>query len=133
MLPELEPQAAVPRILVVEDEVLIRAVLAEELRAAGFRVIETARADEALSYLDAGGEAELVFSDIWMPGPFNGVELARQIRDKYPSLPIILASGNPGPSAVVEPDLFIRKPYDVGRAIAMVFTMLGYEPPREVE
>jgi two-component system, response regulator PdtaR len=42
------------RILVVEDEVLIRALIAEELRLEGFSVIEASRADDALTYIKAG-------------------------------------------------------------------------------
>jgi CheY-like chemotaxis protein len=94
-----EAQVVKPRILIVEDEVLIRAYLSEELRDAGFAVIEAAHAEEALSYLKAGEKVDLVFSDIHMPGSFNGLELARRLRDLHPSLPIILTSGNPGPHA----------------------------------
>jgi two-component system, response regulator PdtaR len=90
--PLLRPSTA--RILVVEDEVLICAVIAEELRAAGFSVIEAGRADEALAYIKAGEQVDLVFSDIQTPGSLNGLQLAKTLRDKYPDIPVILTSGN---------------------------------------
>jgi CheY-like chemotaxis protein len=128
MLPELDSSPAAARILIVEDDVLIRAIVADELRSAGFSVVEAASADEALSYLKAGGQTDLVFSDIWMPGSLNGLDLARQLRDKYPSLPIILASGNFSSQNLVDFGLFLRKPYDVEHAVAMVSEALGFEP-----
>ena len=128
MLPELDSSPAAARVLIVEDDVLIRAIVADELRSAGFSVAEAASADEALSYLKAGGQTDLVFSDIWMPGSLNGLDLARQLRDKYPSLPIILASGNFSSQNLVDFGLFIRKPYDVEHAVAMVSEALGFEP-----
>jgi hypothetical protein len=64
------------RILVVEDEVLIRALIAEELRLEGFSVIEADRADDALTYIKAGAQVDLVFSDIQTPGSLNGLQLA---------------------------------------------------------
>ena len=63
--PQLRPRAA--RILVVEDEALIRVLIAEELRLEGFRVIEADRADDALTYIKAGEQVDLVFSDIRRP------------------------------------------------------------------
>lgn len=128
MLPELDSSPAAARVLIVEDDVLIRAIVADELRSAGFSVVEAASADEALSYLKAGGQTDLVFSDVWMPGSLNGLDLARQLRDEYPSLPIILASGNLGSQNLADFGLFIRKPYDVEHAVAMVSEALGFEP-----
>jgi CheY-like chemotaxis protein len=129
MLPELRSRPSPARILVVEDDTLLRAILADELRSAGFSVVEAAHADEAMFYFNGGGQADLVFSDVWMPGVLNGIELAKQIRDKYPSLPIILASGNLGSLSVGQLGLFIRKPYDFERAVALVFETLGLEQP----
>jgi len=128
-----EAQAAKPRILIVEDEVLIRAYLSEELRDAGFAVIEAAHADEALSYLKAGEEVDLVFSDIHMPGSLNGLELAHQLRALYPSLPVILTSGNPGPKTPDGLGAFLIKPYTSEKAISLVFRTLGLQRPDETQ
>ena len=67
MVPQPLQPARTARILVIEDEVLTRALIAEELRLAGFSVIEADRADDALTYIKAGKQVDLVFSDIQMP------------------------------------------------------------------
>ena len=87
MVPQqlLRPRTA--RILVVEDEVLIRALIAEELRLEGFSVIEADRADDALTYIKAGEQVDLVFSDIQTPGSLSGLQLAEILRDRYPAFP----------------------------------------------
>jgi CheY-like chemotaxis protein len=112
-------------VLVVEDEILVRAVLAEELRAESLCVVEAANADEAWAYLQSGGQADLVFSDIQMPGSMDGFELARQIKDQFPDIKIILTSGNPSMRRKAGHSLFIAKPYSIDRAAAVPLETLG--------
>jgi CheY-like chemotaxis protein len=133
MEPKAEPRPHVARILVVEDEVAIRCLLTDELRDAGFAVVEAARADEALSYLKTAGAVDLVFTDIQTPGSLDGVELARQIRAEFPSIPVILTSGNVGPQSVDGLGLFVPKPYEIGHAVAIVFHTLGLMPPENLK
>ncbi len=114
-----------PHVLLVEDEVLIRAMLAEELRLSGVCVVEAANADEAWNYLQAGGAADLVFSDIQMPGSMDGFELAKRIRTQYPSLKIILTSGNPGPRDIAAANTFISKPYGIDYATKLALQAVG--------
>jgi two-component system, response regulator PdtaR len=80
-------------VLVVEDEVLVRMVIADQLRGAGYKVIEAANAHEAAHVLRST-PVELVISDIRMPGSMDGVGLARLIRAEYPSTKIVLTSGH---------------------------------------
>jgi CheY-like chemotaxis protein len=127
--PRLRPRTA--RILVVEDEVLIRAVIAEELRLAGFSVIEAGRADEALTYIKAGEQVDLVFSDIQTPGSLNGLQLAEILRGKYPEIPVILTSGNAPPRHVGIVEAFVPKPYDVTQTIALISEILAEKSPGE--
>jgi CheY-like chemotaxis protein len=131
MLPEAATQTARARILLVEDEVLIRSVLADEMRDSGFSVIEASNADEALSYLAAGEPVDLVFSDIHMPGTLNGLELARKLRQERPLLPIVLTSGNAGPRGAEGIGLFLLKPYRIAVAVALIEKALGIERPGE--
>lgn len=133
MLPRLEPGLVPARILVVEDEVLIRLALADALRGAGFSVVEASNADEALSYLQAGGHIDLVFSDINMPGSLNGLELALRIRDDFPFLAIILTSGYELTQKLNGIGRFIQKPYAMDHAVAAVGEMLGRESSEEEE
>ncbi len=79
-------------ILVVEDEVLIRMMMATELRAAGFAVLEAANADEALKVLRSSEPVDLMVTDIRMPGTMDGIRLAALVRGMWESIKIIIAS-----------------------------------------
>jgi CheY-like chemotaxis protein len=122
---QLRPRAAL--ILVVEDEALIRVLIAEELRLEGFSVIEAGRADEALTYVKSGERVDLVFSDIRTPGSLDGLQLAEILRDRYPDIPVILTSGNAPPGLVGIVRAFVPKPYDVTQTIALVSAILAHE------
>jgi CheY-like chemotaxis protein len=77
MVPQALLQPRPARILVVEDEVLVRALIAEELRLAGFDVIEADCADDALTYIGAGEQVDLVFSNIPTFPSFSRQEMPR--------------------------------------------------------
>ena len=79
-------------ILVVEDEVLIRLHLAEELRESGYTVIEAASGDEAIMLLSSLDDVGLVLTDIRMPGSLDGMALASWTRSQLPSIKIVLIS-----------------------------------------
>jgi two-component system, response regulator PdtaR len=130
MTPMAAPRRKRPRILLVEDEVLIRSLFSEALRDAGCVVIEAGCADDALACVRAGAEIDLVFSDVRMPGAFDGMELARQLGSLKPSLPVILTSGNLRPEDMGEIRFFLPKPYRMQRAVTAVFEVLGLEPPK---
>jgi len=121
----LEQDREPAEVLLVEDEVLIRTMLAEELRASGLRVVEAANADEAWDYLAAGGRPALMFSDVAMPGSMDGLELTRRVKAAYPDMKIIITSGNPGPRNVFELGVFLPKPYQLNRATATTLAALG--------
>jgi two-component system, response regulator PdtaR len=113
------------------DEVLIRSLLSEELREAGFCVIEAAHAEEAMSYLQAGGDVDLVFTDVRMPGSRSVLDVARDLRGQYPLLPIILTSGNERPPGADTLGPFIPKPYKIDYAVSVVRELLSRDRPDE--
>jgi two-component system, response regulator PdtaR len=84
---------AVPTIMVVEDDVLVRTVAGAFLREYGFDVIEAGRADEAVRVLSAGVRIDLVFSDVNMPGPMDGFALAAWLQQNHPHIKVILTTG----------------------------------------
>src|SRR3546814_931318 len=92
--PDRPPEPENATVLVVEDEVLIRLMVSDELRDAGFRVVEAANADDAMAYLQAGEPADLVFSDVRMPGSMDGIALAEKLRSDFPHVRIVLTSGH---------------------------------------
>jgi CheY-like chemotaxis protein len=133
MVPQPRLRLRTALILVVEDEVLVRVLVAEELRLAGFSVIEAGRADEALTFIKADEQVDLVFSDIRMPGSLNGLQLAQILRDRYPDIPVILTSGNAFPGHIGIVEAFVPKPYEVTEIIVLISETLAEkssgEPP----
>jgi len=112
-------------VLLVEDEVIIRSLLADELRHAGLCVVEASNADEAWAYLQAGNRPGLLFSDIHMPGSMDGIALARLVLTNYPETKIIVTSGNPGPRSFSDVGVFLSKPYRLERAAKLALQSLG--------
>lgn len=108
-----QKEARRPTILVVEDEVLVRSAIAEELRDSGFTVIEAASAAEATAVFEAGERIDVVFSDVQMTGAMDGVGLRRWVNQHYPGVPVVLTSGKsaPGGGASGASDFFVMKPY----------------------
>jgi CheY-like chemotaxis protein len=92
----LTPQSDTPSssILVVEDEVLVRLVIADYLRECGYRVYEAVNASEAVAMLqDPEVTVDIVFSDVQMSGGMDGFALSRWIRANKPDVQVILTSG----------------------------------------
>jgi CheY-like chemotaxis protein len=127
MSPQPLDVARRPSVLVVEDEPLVRSLVAELLRVEDIVVIEASNAAEALAYLSTGQPVDLVFTDIRMPG-MSGVELAAVIRARFPGVRIILTSGDAGPVNLNEFGSFIAKPYPVQEAVEMVRGLLKQAP-----
>ena len=116
-------------VMVVEDDVLIRSVFAEELRERGLCVVEAASGDEAWHILGAGIVIDLVFSDIVMPGSMDGNELARRLNASEPMIKILLTSGNSTVSPDVRIEHFLPKPYQPYLAIEIILRSLGLKSP----
>lgn len=103
-----------PTILVAEDEVLLRVVLADDLRSRGYIVVEAANGDEALALLRAGIGVDVVVTDMRMPGSLDGPALARTVRTEFPLLKLVMVSGQtPDASVYGYLDAFLSKPFDV--------------------
>jgi CheY-like chemotaxis protein len=118
--PDVETDAQQKCVLVVDDDAVIRMVVSESLRDAGLCVVEASRGSEAKTYLRSGARVDLIFSDIQMAGPFDGLELARYIQAIYPTTPVILTSGSAKPAGLHDTEFFIRKPYKLDGVVAMV-------------
>ena len=73
--PSRDEQQTSSTILVVEDEVLVRMMIADELRNAGYTVLEASNADETLEVLRHTSEVAVVFTDLRMPGSMDGDEI----------------------------------------------------------
>jgi CheY-like chemotaxis protein len=84
-------------VLLVEDEPLVRLVVADILMEANFHVIEASGAEEALKVLRAMAGVDVLLSDVEMPPGINGYELARQVDQSWPDIEILITSGREWP------------------------------------
>lgn len=111
---EAAEPAGAAKVLVVEDEVLIRILVADHLRDAGFTVVEAATGDEAISLLSAGVEFDAVFTDVRMPGAIDGMALLAYVQRTRPRLPVLVTSGHLRPELAVSGGAvdFLSKPCD---------------------
>jgi len=80
---------------VVEDEAVIRFILAESLKDEGFDVVEAGDADEAVRLIDGPDGFDLVISDIQMPGKLDGIGVCAHARRRHATIPIIYVTGRP--------------------------------------
>src|SRR5580698_10928023 len=85
--------SAPPKVLVVEDEMLLRMRAVDIVEDAGFTPIEAVNADQALAILESRSDIALLFTDIQMPGSMDGLKLAYAVHERWPPIKIILVSG----------------------------------------
>jgi CheY-like chemotaxis protein len=105
-------------VLLVEDEALLRLVMADELQDAGFAVIQASDGHGALQMLSDQGSVDLLFTDIRMPGGLSGWDVAEQARLLRPDIAVIYATGFSDDAPRIVPGArFFKKPY---RASAVV-------------
>ncbi|KAB0679318.1 response regulator [Aureimonas leprariae] len=112
--------------LVAEDEPLLRMDAADTLQEAGFTVLEAANTVEALRHLEAVETIELLFTDIEMPGPIDGVQLAHEVVRRWPHVSIVVCSGRikVGPGDLPDQARFIAKPFSPELMIRAIETAM---------
>lgn len=111
--------ASQTHVLFVDDDLLLRNVVAEALELAGFRVTVAGGGTEALRVLRGEGPVDVVFSDVVMPHGVSGVELAQEALALRPGIRVVLASGHPRSQLPPLPGqvAFIAKPYRVAELV----------------
>jgi CheY-like chemotaxis protein len=101
-------------VLVVDDSADVAEVTSSLFDHLGYETIYGESAEAALKLLDAGTKIDLVFSDIVMPGTIDGVGLAREIRSRWPNLPVVLTTGYSAAAEAAPSNLrILRKPFDI--------------------
>jgi DNA-binding NtrC family response regulator len=134
-LPHREAMPDEVRVVVIDDEPLIRWSCAETLAAGGFRVIEADSRETALAVLaDPGGGADLVLLDLVLPDS-RDLSLLALLRRLVPAVPIILMTAFPTPELVAEAQRLgafavIEKPFDLNGLVALVRQALAGGPSR---
>ncbi|MBB3237369.1 response regulator [Phyllobacterium endophyticum] len=109
--------AGAPRlkVLLVEDEVLIRMDVADSLRAAGWDVVEAGTVGDALTALKTES-FDLVLTDVHLPGDLTGLDLARIVTQTSPEVKVVVMSGQhvPADDETIFFQAFLSKPvFDV--------------------
>jgi DNA-binding NtrC family response regulator len=118
-----ETDANAPRtILIVEDEVMLRLWIADELRESGFTVHEAANAGEALQVLTSTVVVHAVLTDVRMPGAMDGVGLSEWLARERPDVKVLITSSQRVASAAHG---FIAKPYGADKVIRSLMALLG--------
>ena len=126
-----DPTTQQPTILLVDDEDLLRRLLARVLGGAGFDVVEAENGAAALrAAVGLEGAIKLVVTDIHMP-VMNGIEFAREFRPSHPAVPVLFITGR-DPGVTDDPACFdghlLRKPFRSETFLAEVDRLLGDGP-----
>ncbi len=118
-------------VLVVEDNMIVRMGAVDLVLAAGYEALEACDADEAIRILEARSDVDLVFTDVQMPGTMDGIKLSHYIRNRWPPVKLIVASG----AAILEESSlpsgsrFFPKPYDENAITDAMARLLASEDP----
>lgn len=108
------------RILVVEDDPLIREFVVDALREEGHHVIHAADGEEALAWCKRK-VAEVLVTDVRLPGPIDGWQIAEQCRQQDPRLPVIYATGySPVTPRPVPGSRVLKKPYQPAQILQAI-------------
>jgi signal transduction histidine kinase len=121
--PQPAPRRFTGHILYVEDHPEVAAVTQEILLQIGCTVRRTEDARAALAVLDETSAFDLVLTDVLMPGGLNGIELAHEIRRRFPKLPVLLTSGYS--EAADDAFVLLPKPYSVDLLAEAVMNAIG--------
>ncbi len=113
-------------LLLVEDDHLVRMTVAMMLEDLGFTVLEAGTGEAALRRLNAGLDADILVTDIDLGPGISGLQLADQMREVWPGLPVVFVTGRT-PTLQGRPrrerEAYLPKPFN-GEALARVVRSL---------
>ncbi|SDS82759.1 response regulator [Bradyrhizobium canariense] len=114
-------------ILIVEDDSLLRELAVEIVEEAGFITLEAGDAAEAVGLLETRTDIAVVFTDINMPGRVDGTRLAYMVSERWPSIKILVSSGQARLQQCNLPSnsAFLGKPYRGQAVIAQLHSLVG--------
>ncbi|QNT79067.1 response regulator [Entomobacter blattae] len=120
------------RILLVEDEFVIRLSLSEFLENKGFAILQAETSYDARKIINSH-PVDLLITDLSLPGLWNGVQLAEFVRKKHKNIPVIFTSGTfSHPNSTLfknltstHKDIFITKPYQLDFILETIKKLLS--------
>ena len=113
--------------LIVEDDPQLLSLMEVALEQIHLRSVSSQSAEAALAImLMRGAEIGIVISDIRLGGAMDGIDLAREVRTRWPKLPFVITSGNPGARLMHQPPdlVFLPKPWQISDFITTAETAL---------
>jgi len=124
----LDPSCIPAVVLIVEDEMILRMRAVDMEEDAGYTPLEALDAAEAVAILESRSDVALMCTDIQMPGPVDGVGLAHAVHERWPTIRIIVVSGQLNlPHLDLPPrSRFLSKPLNAAEVIAEMRDMIGY-------
>ncbi|MDB5578354.1 MAG: putative sensor histidine kinase with a response regulator receiver domain [Bradyrhizobium sp.] len=117
-------------VLVVEDDALVREYVAGQIQSLGYRVLAAGNAREAMTLIDDGESIDLLFTDVMIPGPVSGRQLAIEAIGRRPLLKVLYTSGY-ADSALVQQGrletgvMLLAKPYRKAELAKMIRAALA--------
>jgi CheY-like chemotaxis protein len=115
------------KVLVVEDEPLIRMGLASLVEESGYVALEAGNADEAIALMERDPDVAVIITDVDMPGSMDGVRLAHFVRGRWPPIQLVVISGKVGVGSSELPAgaRFFSKPCRDDQLLAAVRELSG--------
>jgi CheY-like chemotaxis protein len=128
-VPPLDARGGDEKILIVEDDELVRTQVTTQLSSLGYRIVAASDGIEALEILKANPDFDLLFTDMMMPRGMSGLEVANRAHSLYPDLPVLFTSGYAeGVTAQARDSVnrveLLAKPYRPGELASKVRTIL---------
>ena len=111
-------------IMIVEDELLLRLDLANQLRSAGFEIIEAQSGDEAVKILATNIDVDLILTDIRMPGQVDGLGLVSFVKRQERRIKVILLSAYVEADSDSPADASFAKPVRIEVLLAKIRQLL---------
>lgn len=110
-------------VLVVDDEPMVREIVAESLCDDGLQVTEAVSAEDALEIAGTKGAPEVLVTDVNLGPGMDGFGLAAEVRRRWPSAGVVITTGNPagiGQRSFEENERFLAKPFGPARLVTAV-------------
>ncbi len=121
------------KVLLVEDEPMIRLIMSEILEEEGCVVTDAADGDTALRLIDRSDGFDLLLTDIQMPGRADGIAVGRRFRERHPGRPVVYTTGRPDSLRLLGElgpgESFLRKPYGPVDMLELLNRLLGSDGP----
>ena len=114
------------RVLVAEDEYVVRLLVVDDLTSSGLEVIEAADGLEAIEALERGERIDALVANLKMPGA-NGIAVAAAARERFPEIPIVFTSATPQilrSNPTLAPYHCLAKPFETSDLVILVQRLL---------